>query len=119
MTDEQTSFEQQSFLVADCGNTNTVVALFDVVEGHYRLIARASVLTTTGAPWFDVSVGVKQAIQKITKITGRQLLYEHGVLISPERKDGTGVDKFTAVISAADSLQTLLVGLFEDVSLAT
>lgn len=119
MTDESTDFEQESFLVADCGHTNTVVALFDVVDGRYRLIARASVLTTAGAPWFDVSVGVKQAIQKVSKVTGRQLLYEHGVLITPERQDGTGVDRFTAVVSAAAPLQTLLVGLFEDVSLAS
>ena len=118
-TDEPSNFEKQSFLIADCGNTNTTVALFDVVEGHYRLIARASVPTTAAAPWFDVSLGVKQAVQKISQVTGRQLLYEHGVLMTPKRKDGAGVDKFTAVMSTAPPLQTLLVGLFEDVSLAS
>ena len=118
-TDEPTTIEQQSFLVADCGHTNTTVALFDVVENSYRLIARATVPTTAGAPYFDVADGVRLAIEKITRITGRQLMYDHGVLISPERTDGTGVDKFTAVISAAAPLDTLLVGLFEDVSLAS
>lgn len=117
--DEPTNLAKQSFLIADCGNTNTTVVLFDVVAGTYRLIARAVVPTTSGTPWFDVSRGVRQAIQKIASVTGRQLLYDHGVLISPERADGTGVDKFTAVSSAAAPLQTLLVGLFEDVSLTS
>ena len=119
IVDKPTVFEEQSFLVADCGSTNTTVALFDVVEGCYRLIARATVPTTVASPWFDVSLGVKKAIEKIVGVTGRQLLYEHGVLITPERQDGTGVDKFTAVISAAAPLEILLVGLFEDVSLAS
>ena len=118
-TDQPTVLEQQSFLVADCGHTNTNVALFDVVENSYRLIARATVPTMAGEPYFDVADGVRLAIEKIATITGRKLLYEHGVLISPERTDGTGVDKFTAVISAAAPLETLLVGLFEDVSLAS
>jgi hypothetical protein len=118
-SDESITFEQQSFLVADCGSTNTAAALFDVVEGSYRLIARAIVPTTTGRPWFDVSQGVRQAIQQIVEITGRQLFYEHGVLITPQRADGSGVDRFTVVISAAAPLETLLVGLFEDVSLAS
>lgn len=117
--EETTNFEQQSFLVADCGSTNTTAALFDVVAGSYRLIARATVPTTTGRPWFDVSQGVRQAIQQIVHITGRELFYEHGVLITPKRSDGSGVDRFTAVVSAAAPLQTLLVGLFEDVSLAS
>jgi hypothetical protein len=118
-SEESTPFEQQSLLVADCGHTNTTAALFDVVEGSYRLIARATVPTSTGRPWFDVSQGVRQAIQQIVRITGRELFYEHGVLITPQRTDGSGVDQFTAVISAAAPLETLLVGLFEDVSLAS
>jgi hypothetical protein len=117
--DESITFEQQSFLVADCGSTNTTVALFDVVEGSYRLIARAIVPTTTGRPWFDLSQGVRQAIQQIVRVTGRQLFYEHGALIIPQRTDGSGVDRFALVISAAPPLETLLVGLFEDVSLAS
>ncbi|MCA9918232.1 MAG: glutamate mutase L, partial [Anaerolineales bacterium] len=60
----------ESFLVADCGTTHTTVVLFDVVAGAYRLIARTAVPTTTHAPWYDVTRGVRQAISHISEITG-------------------------------------------------
>jgi hypothetical protein len=112
-------FQQQSILVADCGHTNTNVVLFDVVEGCYRLIARASVPTTAALPWLDISRGIQQAIQKIVDMTGRELIYDHGQLIMPMREDGTGIDLFATTVSAATPLSALLVGLFDDVSLAS
>ncbi|MFZ1396389.1 MAG: glutamate mutase L [Candidatus Promineifilaceae bacterium] len=109
----------ESFLVADCGSTHTTVVLFDVVAGAYRLIARTAVPTTANAPWFDVAQGVQQAIGRISEITGRKLLNEQGRLIRPVRTDGTGVDHFAAVASAAQPLDVLLVGLFDDVSITS
>lgn len=113
----QTPEREKSFLVADCGHTNTTVALFDTVAGSYRLIARATVPTTDKAPWVDISQGVQQAIARITDITGRKLLNKQGRLMRPTRADGSGVDEFAAVLSAAPPLTVLLGGLFEDVSL--
>lgn len=106
-----------SFLVADCGATNTTVVLFDVVGGAYRFIARATTPTTVAAPWSDLVPGVQQAITDISQRTGRPLLNERGALIRPTRRDGSGVDQFIVVASAAPPLQTLLVGLFDDVSI--
>jgi uncharacterized protein (TIGR01319 family) len=108
---------QASFLVADCGATNTTVVLFDVVDGVYRLIARATTPTTVAAPWSDVVLGLQQAITHISQRTGRPLLNERGTLIKPARRDGSGVDHFIVVASAAPPLRTLLVGLFDDVSI--
>ncbi|MCI0577539.1 MAG: glutamate mutase L [Chloroflexi bacterium] len=108
-----------SFLVADCGHSVTTVTLFDVVEGAYRFIARGSALTTIGDPWFDVARGVQQAIAQIMEITGRTLVNEQGTLIRPTRSDGAGVDYFGVLVSAAEPLKALLVGLLEDVSLAS
>ncbi|MCA9943919.1 MAG: glutamate mutase L [Ardenticatenaceae bacterium] len=107
----------ESFLVADCGSTHTTVVLFDMVAGVYRLIARTAVPTTANAPWFDVAQGVQQAIGRISEITGRKLLNEQGRLIRPVRVDGSGVDHFAAVASAAQPLDVLLVGLFDEVSI--
>ncbi len=118
MTTEEPQVEKyESFLVADCGSTHTTVVLFDTVAGAYRLIARAAVPTTAHAPWFDVVQGVQQAIGRISEITGRKLLNEQGRLIRPTRTDGTGVDHFAAVASAAQPLNVLLVGLFDEVSI--
>ncbi|WP_420628596.1 glutamate mutase L [Candidatus Leptofilum sp.] len=119
-TEEPQEVERyESFLVADCGSTHTTVALFDMVAGAYRLIARTAVPTTAHAPWFDVAQGVQQAISRITEITGRKLLNEQGRLIRPVRTDGSGVDHFTAVTSAAQPLDVLLVGLFDEVSITS
>lgn len=120
MTTEEPQVETyESFLVADCGSTHTTVVLFDMVAGVYRLIARTAVPTTANAPWFDVAQGVQQAIAHISDITGRKLLNEQGRLIRPVRVDGSGVDHFAAVASAAQPLNVLLVGLFDEVSITS
>ena len=120
MTTEAPQVETyESFLVADCGSTHTTVVLFDMVAGAYRLIARAAVPTTAHGPWFDVAQGVQQAISRISEITGRKLLSEQGRLIRPVRADGSGVDHFAAVASAAQPLDVLLVGLFDQVSITS
>ena len=109
----------RSFLIADCGATNTTVALFDVVEGEHRLIARASAPTTTTPPWEGIMVGINQAIVRLSEISGRPLLTEDGELISPPEPSGAGVDIFGATISVAPPLQVLIAGLLEDVSVAS
>ncbi|MCA9957933.1 MAG: glutamate mutase L [Anaerolineales bacterium] len=107
----------ESFLVADCGSTNTRVLLFDVVDGVYRLIGRATTMTTTTAPWSDITQGITNAIQQLSEMTGRQLLSSTGKVLTPEKANKTGVDHFMLVVSAAPALKTILVGLSEDVSL--
>lgn len=110
---------EKSFVVADIGTTNTTVILIDTVGGSYRLIARASVPTTAAVPWQDVAKGLRQAITRISEITGRTLLNERGMLITPPRKDGSGVDHFAAVSSAPTPLRAVLVGLYDDMSIAS
>jgi hypothetical protein len=110
---------QRSFLVADCGNANTSVTLFDIVDGQFRFIASGVSLTTAGPPWYDFSRGLRQAIARISEATGRVLLHEGGSIIRPSRSDGAGVDVFGAVASLADPVRVLLIGLMEDVSLAS
>jgi hypothetical protein len=109
----------KSFLLADCGSINTTVALIDVVENAYRLIAQAAVPTTIDEPTADLVLGLQQAISRLSKITGRTLLTEKGILLRPARLNGDGVDQFVVVTSAGKPLTTLLVGLSEKVSLAT
>jgi hypothetical protein len=106
-----------SYLIADIGTIETTVVLFDVAAGSYRLLARGVAPTTAVPPWSDVMVGVRQAIQMIETATGRSLVDNQQKLISPARLNGSGVDKFAVVANAARPLQTLLVGLFDEVSL--
>ncbi len=109
----------QSFLIADCGRTNTTLALFDVAVDSYYLIASVTVGTTAEPPWGDITLGVQQAMIQLTALSGRPLLNEKNNLIKPSRADGSGVDQFAFSTSAAPPLQTILVGLFDDVSLSS
>jgi hypothetical protein len=109
----------RSHLVLDLGTCNTVVTLYDFVEGTYRFVSRGSSFTTAGAPWFDVNHGFRAALNQITEHTGRIVVNNNGYLICPSRIDGTGIDCFGMVASAADPLRTVLIGLLEDVSLAS
>lgn len=116
---DTTPLNFKSFLLADCGTINTTVALIDVVEDAYRLIAQARVPSTIAEPIADIVGGLQEAVKRISAVTGRTLLTERGTLIRPTSLNGDGVDHFIVVTSAGKPLNTLLVGLAEDVSLAT
>jgi hypothetical protein len=109
----------ESFLIADIGATTTTVVLFDLVDGVYRMIARGAALTTLAPPTPDVTRGVQYAVGQITASTGRRLMTDDGVLIKPERSDGSGVDYFGVTISGAGVLRVLVGGLMDDVSLVS
>lgn len=120
MNDEQNAPEQNpSFLIAEVGHAMTSVALFDVAAGAYRLMAQASAPTTAFAPWNDLARGIQQAINQIGFATGRRLLLDNGELIIPSNNEGIGVDYFALTVSAAAPLKVLLVGLLDEVSLAS
>ncbi len=108
-----------SILAVDFGSVNTRVLLIDVVGGVYRLVARASVLTTGGFPAGDVSEGLAQAVRRITELTERDLIRDDGRIITPERDDRRGVDMFVATASGGHALRAVLVGLVPDVSVAS
>ncbi len=108
-----------SFILADCGSVTTTVALFDRVQDHYRLVARAVAPTTAKAPWRDIVTGMQKATAKIAAITGRSLLTEDGDFITPQQRSGSGVDFVGVTISAAKPLKVFVAGLLEDVSVAS
>ena len=108
-----------SFLFADCGSVTTTVALFDLVEESYRLVARAVAPATSRSPWHDVLIGVQNATSQISEITGRALLTDDGDFIVPQQLNGAGVDYFGVTISAARPVTVFVAGLLEDVSVAS
>ena len=109
----------ESILVVDCGTTTTKAVLLDLVAGEYRLVAYAEAPSTVYEPWEDLSAGVVSAIAHLQTISGRTLLDEQSHLVTPEREDGSGVDRLLAISSAASPLRVLLAGLIHDVSLAS
>ena len=99
----------RSILAADCGSIFTKVALLGVVEGQYRLLARAEMPTTAFPPYRDITVGLLQAIYELERITGRKIV-SRGQIITPEQTDGDGVDAFVVALSAGGPLTVAMIG---------
>jgi len=74
-------------LVVDCGSVFTKAILVDVVEGSHRLVACGQALTRAASA-DDVIAGVRQAMAQVTEATGRPLLNERGLPLTPARADG-------------------------------
>lgn len=114
-----TSDSIESIIVLDCGSTTTRAVLIDLVDGRYRFIARGETFNTQGNPGEDLLIGVKEAVQRIENITGRTFLDDKNAFIRPDRADGRGVDAVLIVANVAQPLRLILVGLSDQVSLAS
>jgi hypothetical protein len=108
--------EADTLLTIDVGSVNTRASLFDVVDGRYRLVATGRASSTAGPPLFDVSEGVRNALEQLRSITGRRLVDETESLIMPATRDGSGVDVFVATTSAGPKVRAVLVGLMPGIS---
>ena len=107
--DERRTWTTRSLLVADCGSAHTKVALISVVDGRYRLVARAQSATTNAPPVADLSVGVLRAVAELERVSGRVLLRD-GRVITPQFEDDTGVDGFVLSTSVGGPLRLLTTG---------
>jgi len=109
--------ESDSLLAVDVGAATTRAMLFDVVEGRYRFIAIGQSPSTAQAPFKDIYEGVHQAVKNLQKTTGRKLIDSERRLITTSQSDGSGVDAFSASLSAGPTLRVVVAGLLADVSL--
>lgn len=108
--------DADSVLAIEIGTVSTRVILFDVVEGRYRFLGQGNVPTTLGAPFNDISVGVKDALDQLHDITGRVFFDLDGHFIIPSQPNGSGVDACVATVSVGSPLKVVAIGLLEDVS---
>jgi hypothetical protein len=107
----------ESILAIDIGSVNTQAILIARVDGLYRFIGRAESPTTLEAPWSDVAIGARHAIEQLQRIVDRPLLRDDGNVITPEETDGSGVDACVITSSAAQPLRVVLAGLVGELSL--
>ncbi len=109
----------KSIIAVDFGSVNTRAVLIDLVDGAYRLVARAVTRTTADDPLRDVAVGLIRALTTLQEQTGRRLLEDGQRLLTPEKRDGSGVDALVATASVGQPLRVVVVGLMPDVSVAS
>lgn len=108
-----------SILAADFGSVHTRIVLLDLVDGSYRLTARALEQTTVNFPFNDIAVGLSHGLEEIAAVTGKRLMNADQKLIVPEQPDRSGVDEFVATASAGRPLRAMLVGLVPEISIAS
>ena len=107
----------KNILAADCGTATTAVVLIELIGETYHLAAHAEALSTHGAPWFDLTLGMTDAIKQLEQQTGQRLLDHSGSLIRPRSNSGDGVDALVVATSAAQPLHVSVVGLMNHLSL--
>lgn len=96
-------------LLLDCGSVFTKAALLGRVDGQLRAIARAQAATTLLPPIGDLSVGAREAVRGVERITGRALL-RGARLLAPVQPDGAGVDGVVLAVNAGGPLRLLTAG---------
>jgi len=101
-------------LATDCGSTTTKAILVVRTPEGYRLAGRGEAPTTVEAPFDDVTVGVRNAVEELQDITGRRLL-ENGQLICP-RRGNDGIDAYFSTSSAGGGLQMAVAGVIGSIS---
>lgn len=106
-------------LAVDFGSVHTRAVLIEIVEGVYRLAARARTRSTDIFPVNDLAVGFDRVLRQIADATGRRFLSDTGTVVKPEQDDRAGVDCFALTASVGRPLRAALVGLVPEVSLAS
>jgi hypothetical protein len=112
-------YRSGSLLNLDIGSVHTRAALFDIVEGRARFLTAGRAFSTAGAPLFDVSEGMRFAIDQVEQISGRLIIADDGQPVIPSNRQGHGVDFMASTLSITPPLKTVVVGLLDQVSLAS
>ncbi len=106
------NFKYETILAVDVGSTTTKTVLIEEVDGEYRLRGRAEAPTTVEAPHEDVTIGLRDSINRLQDRMSRRFLRD-GDLIMSRDEDGAGVDLMVGTSSAGGGLQMMCVGLVD------
>lgn len=101
---------QSATLIAEVGTATTKLALVDLVDGTFRLLARAETASTLAPPEADATVAILQLAQTIAAITSRELI-RYGQLLVPGDELGNGVADFAVTTSAVAPLRVVIAAV--------
>ena len=99
-------------LVTDVGSTTTKSRLFNKTKGEWRYLLSGEAPTTVEAPFENVCMGVRNAVQEIEDLTGLEILSEEGGIIKPH-SGKRGVDFYCTTSSAGGGLQMMVAGVIK------
>lgn len=112
----QPADDMKYILVTDVGSTTTKSRLFKKNdEGEWRYILSGEAPTTVEAPFENVCMGVRNAIQEIEDLTGLEILFKEGGIIKPH-SGKRGIDFYCTTSSAGGGLQMMVAGVIKTMS---
>ncbi len=92
-----------SLLGVDVGSNFTKAALFEAIEGRYRLVGRSQARTSAGNHVYD---GLERACAHIAQVAGREL-FAGGEPLAGDVSPGRGVDELAVTVSCFRPLRVL------------
>ena len=99
-----------SHLIVDIDDALTKAVLIESGDGTHTLKGMGEAATTVESPDLDVTIGVKNAINKLEESTGLPLMHRFGM--TNERPEaGPGVNIFLCSSSSGGGLQMMVAGL--------
>lgn len=103
-------------LVTDVGSTTTKARLFSNREGEWRYLSSGESPTTVEAPYENVTLGVKNAVNEVEELIDRSILSikENGIMIS--HNESAGVDLYCTTSSAGGGLQMMVAGVIKTIT---
>ena len=101
---------QTATLIAEVGTNITKLTLVDLVDGVFRLIARAETPSTVAAPEADITVALMRLAAMLETITGRALTRNERLWI-PGDQYGNGAGSLALTTSAAGPLTVVIAAL--------
>lgn len=105
MNEEQV---RESIIVADCGRTVTRATLVEIVEGACRFVAQGTSPSTVAAPYDDLGIGLRAALEGLEAATTRRFADRARVII-PQEDTGDGTDAFLATVAATPPLRVAIL----------
>ena len=95
---------RESIVVADCGRTMTRATLVEIVEGACRFVAQGTSPSTIEAPYDDLGVGLRAALESLEAATARRFADRTRIII-PQEDNGDGTDAFLSTVAATPPLR--------------
>ena len=117
MADEKTVNPEmlRTVLATDCGSTTTKAVLFERTPDGWRQTFRGEAPTTVEAPFEDVTIGARNAINEVEELSGRKILNEDDgdgpLRFRGPSGDQEGIDLYVSTSSAGGGLQMIVTGV--------
>ena len=108
------TMDANAILAVDAGSTTSKARLFGRVGDSYRYLGSGEAPTTVEAPVEDVTIGVRNAIADLERVTNHRIMGDNGLLMP--LKGDEGIDMFVSTCSAGGGLQMIVLGLIPSIS---